>query len=47
MACNDLLSEMAKEGFQLDADSTRQVTRKMLEKVSDSSNEVQGLVVRW
>jgi cullin-associated NEDD8-dissociated protein 1 len=47
MACNDLLSKMAQDGFQLDADNLRNLTRKLLSKVSDQSSEVQGLVVRW
>lgn len=47
MACNDLLSEMGKDGFQLDTDAQKQLTKKILELIIDPSNEVQGLAVRW
>jgi len=46
MACTDLLTELQKPGFTLDSDSLRQMTRKMLERIQHSSQEVQGLVVR-
>jgi cullin-associated NEDD8-dissociated protein 1 len=48
MAISDLLTELGKENFKLDAESERKIVTKLLDIVAtDSSSDVQGIAVKW
>jgi len=46
MATADLVVELNKDTFKLDADSEKKLTKKILELLEDNSNQVQELVVK-
>ncbi len=47
MATADLVVELQKEGFKMDADSEKKLTSMVLKLLEDNSNQVQELVVKW
>lgn len=47
MATADLLAELNKDTFKLDADSEKKLTSMLLKLLQDTSNQVQELVVKW
>jgi cullin-associated NEDD8-dissociated protein 1 len=47
MAVNDLVAELTKESFKLDADSEKRLTTAILKLVEDKSSQVQELAVKW
>lgn len=47
MATNDLLNELGKESFKLDADSEKKLTTQLLKLVEDKSSQVQELASKW
>jgi len=46
MATADLVNELQKEGFKMDADSEKKLTSMVLKLLEDNSNQVQELVVK-
>jgi len=46
MATNDLVVELQKESFKMDADSEKKLTSMVLKLLEDNSNQVQELVVK-
>ncbi len=46
MATSDLLNELAKESFKMDADSERKLTTMVLKLLEDTSGDVQGIAVK-
>jgi len=46
MATADLLTELNKEGFKLDADGEKRLSSQLLKLVEDSSNQVQEIAVK-
>ena len=47
MATADLVVELNKESFKLDADSEKKLTTSVLKLLEDNSNQVQELAVKW
>lgn len=47
MASSDLLTELGKETFKLDADGERRLTAAVLKLLEDNSGDVQGIAVKW
>jgi hypothetical protein len=47
MATADLVTELNKDSFKLDADSEKKLTVAVLKLLEDSSNQVQELVIKW
>ncbi|KAI9034670.1 armadillo-type protein [Hyaloraphidium curvatum] len=46
MATNDLMAELAKDGFQLDETSERKVVSAVMKLLEDNNGEVQGVAVK-
>jgi len=46
MATSDLLNELAKESFKMDADGEKKLTVMILKLLEDSSGDVQGIAVK-
>jgi cullin-associated NEDD8-dissociated protein 1 len=47
MATADLVVELDKDTFKLDADSEKRLTAMVLKLLEDNSNQVQELAVKW
>jgi cullin-associated NEDD8-dissociated protein 1 len=47
MATADLVVELNKDSFKLDADSEKKLTTSVLKLLEDNSNQVQELAVKW
>lgn len=47
MATADLVTELEKDTFRMDADSEKKITQSVLKLLEDSSNQVQEIAVKW
>lgn len=47
MALYDLLTELQKENFFLDEANQKLVVPAVLDRLDDTSTEVQGIAVKW
>ncbi len=47
MATADLVVELNKDTFKMDADSEKKITTMILKLLEDNSNQVQELAVKW
>jgi cullin-associated NEDD8-dissociated protein 1 len=47
MATSDLLNELQKDNFKLDADTERKVSQIVLQQLDDASGDISGLAVKW
>lgn len=47
MATADLVTELNKDTFKLEADSEKKLVPAILKLLEDNSNTVQELVVKW
>lgn len=47
MATADLVVELNKDTFKIDADSEKKLVNAVLKLLEDNSNQVQELVVKW
>ena len=47
MATSDLLSELQKDAFKVDAESERRLSQALLTQLEDASGDISGLAVKW
>jgi len=47
MATNDLMGELKKDSFSLNADMEQKMVNAVLKLLEDKNGEVQNLVVKW
>lgn len=47
MATSDLLNELNKEGFKLDAELEGKLSSTVLQQLDDAAGDVSGLAVKW
>ncbi|GAA0138998.1 ubiquitin-protein ligase [Lithospermum erythrorhizon] len=47
MATSDLLNELNKEGFKLDAEFEGKLSNVVLQQLDDAAGDVSGLAVKW
>jgi cullin-associated NEDD8-dissociated protein 1 len=47
MATSDLLNELQKDTFKVDADLEKKLTVALLAQLEDASGDISGLAVKW
>jgi cullin-associated NEDD8-dissociated protein 1 len=47
MATSDLLNELQKDSFKVDADMERKLCTVILTQLDDASGDISGLAVKW
>lgn len=47
MATSDLLNELQKPGFKVDAELGRRLGQVVLTQLEDASGDISGLAVKW
>jgi cullin-associated NEDD8-dissociated protein 1 len=47
MATSDLLNELQKPTFKVDADMGRRLGLAVLQQLEDTSGDISGLAVKW